>query len=77
MHIKLFLYKKVVFIQFQEGFIKVDHDYVMRTAELAKSGGCSHFSVVSSAGVNKDSMFLYGKVKVCIRLVYISLIQFI
>ncbi|XP_062405831.1 oxidoreductase HTATIP2 [Sardina pilchardus] len=46
-----------------EGFIRVDHDYVLKSAELAKAGGCSHFNLVSSKGADKTSGFLYLKVK--------------
>ncbi|XP_071121569.1 oxidoreductase HTATIP2-like [Mytilus edulis] len=45
------------------GFIKVDHDYVVNAAAMAKSVGCKHFLVVSSYGANKDSSFLYIKTK--------------
>jgi len=47
----------------KEGFIKVDHDYVVGAAKLAKEGGCKHFHLVSSNGSNKDSWFLYPKTK--------------
>ncbi len=47
----------------KEGFKKVDHDYVMNVARLAKAGGCQHFNLMSSTGANKDSSFLYPRVK--------------
>ena len=47
----------------REGFIKVDHDYVMSTGKLAKEGGCKHFNLVSAGGTNKNSFFLYPQVK--------------
>ncbi|XP_069133882.1 oxidoreductase HTATIP2-like [Argopecten irradians] len=47
----------------KEGFIKVDRDYVLKSAEIAKSTGCQHFSVVTASSANKDSMFLYVKTK--------------
>ncbi|KAH9494999.1 Oxidoreductase htatip2 [Bulinus truncatus] len=47
----------------REGFIKVDRDYVLNSAEVAKSQGCKHFSLVSSMGSNKNSWFLYPKIK--------------
>ncbi|XP_028649686.2 oxidoreductase HTATIP2 isoform X1 [Erpetoichthys calabaricus] len=47
----------------EEGFIRVDHDYVLKSAELAKAGGCSHFNLESSKGAEKTSNFLYLKVK--------------
>lgn len=46
-----------------EGFYKVDHDYIVNAAKLAKEGGTKHFSLVSSTGSNKDSYFLYPRVK--------------
>nr|XP_040017240.1 oxidoreductase HTATIP2 isoform X1 [Gasterosteus aculeatus aculeatus] len=46
-----------------EGFIRVDHDYVLKSAELAKAGGCSQFHLESSRGADKNSNFLYLKVK--------------
>ena len=51
---------------FQEGFVRVDHDYVLKSAELAKAGGCSQFHLESSKGADKGSSFLYLKVKVCV-----------
>ncbi|KAF2349542.1 NAD(P)-binding domain [Trinorchestia longiramus] len=47
----------------KEGFIKVDRDYVLGAAELLKKAGCSHFHLVTAQGSNKDSMFLYPKIK--------------
>lgn len=46
-----------------DGFVRVDHDYVMQSAKLAKAQGCKQFHVVSSQGANKNSSFLYPKVK--------------
>ncbi|XP_060916617.1 oxidoreductase HTATIP2 [Labrus mixtus] len=46
-----------------EGFIRVDHDYTVKSAELAKAGGCSQFHLQSSRGADKKSSFLYLKVK--------------
>lgn len=52
------------FSLFQDGFFRVDHDYVLKSAELAKSGGCTQFHLESSRGADKNSNFLYLKVKV-------------
>lgn len=49
----------------QEGFVRVDRDYVLKSAELAKAGGCKHFNLLSSKGADKSSNFLYLQVKVC------------
>ncbi|KAM9825799.1 oxidoreductase HTATIP2 [Syngnathus typhle] len=46
-----------------EGFVRVDHDYVLKSAELAKAGGCTQFHLESSRGADKSSNFLYLKVK--------------
>uniref|UniRef100_A0A2K6MB53 HIV-1 Tat interactive protein 2 n=1 Tax=Rhinopithecus bieti TaxID=61621 RepID=A0A2K6MB53_RHIBE len=46
-----------------EGFVRVDRDYVLKSAELAKAGGCKHFNLVSSKGADKSSNFLYLQVK--------------
>ncbi|XP_072236088.1 oxidoreductase HTATIP2 isoform X2 [Leuresthes tenuis] len=46
-----------------DGFIRVDHDYVLKSAELAKAGGCTQFHLESSRGADKNSKFLYLKVK--------------
>lgn len=46
-----------------EIFVRVDHDYVLKSAELAKSGGCTQFHLESSRGADKNSNFLYLKVK--------------
>ncbi|XP_048825651.1 oxidoreductase HTATIP2-like [Brienomyrus brachyistius] len=46
-----------------DGFVRVDHDYVLKSAELAKAGGCSHFVLESSAQADKTSAFLYTRVK--------------
>ncbi|XP_067850206.1 oxidoreductase HTATIP2 [Heptranchias perlo] len=46
-----------------EGFIRVDYDYVLKSAQLAKAGGCTHFNLESSKGANKNSSLLYPKTK--------------
>jgi oxidoreductase len=46
-----------------QGFIRVDHDYVLMSAEVAKSQSCKHFSIVSSQGADKNSSFLYPRTK--------------
>ncbi|XP_004711691.1 oxidoreductase HTATIP2 [Echinops telfairi] len=46
-----------------EGFVRVDRDYVLKSAELAKAGGCTHFNLLSSKGADKSSSFLYLQVK--------------
>jgi len=46
-----------------EGFRKVDFDYTLESARVAKKMGVKQFHLVSSAGVDKNSMFLYPQVK--------------
>lgn len=46
-----------------QGFIRVDHDYVLLSAEAAKAHSCKHFSIVSSQHANKNSSFLYPRTK--------------
>ncbi|PIK39253.1 hypothetical protein BSL78_23913 [Apostichopus japonicus] len=48
----------------KEGQWKVDHDYAVKSAELAKEGGCKQFHLVSSMGANSKSMVFYNKLKV-------------
>jgi len=51
-------------ICFQEGFKRVDHDYVLKTAELAKAGGLKHMEFMSTYGANHKSGNLYTGTKV-------------
>jgi len=53
-----------IVVWIQAGFYRVDHDYVVNSARLAKDGGCSQFHIISSIGANKDSSFLYTRTKV-------------
>ncbi|CAF1578967.1 unnamed protein product, partial [Rotaria sordida] len=46
-----------------EGFRRVDFDYVVGVARLAKQEDCKHFHLVSSQGANENSFFLYPQVK--------------
>ena len=47
----------------REGFIKVDHDYVIALAKKAFLMGARSISIVSAIGVNENSMNLYLKTK--------------
>ena len=51
------------FFESQEGFKKVDFDYVVNSAKVAQQNGCKQFHMVSSSGANKNSYFLYPKIK--------------
>ncbi|NJB85714.1 uncharacterized protein YbjT (DUF2867 family) [Lewinella marina] len=46
-----------------EAFRRVDYDYVVHTASLAQIHGANQCLVVSSAGANSESRFLYSRVK--------------
>jgi hypothetical protein len=47
----------------REAFEKVDVEYPLRIASLAKKRGIMHFIVISSMGANEKSFFYYNKVK--------------
>ena len=46
----------------KEGFIKVDHDYVVDAAKRLKEAGCKDFHLLTSRGADKDSFLLYTQV---------------
>jgi len=46
-----------------EAFKKVDYDYVVNSAVLAKESNIPHFSLVSSIGANANSSLLYPQTK--------------
>ncbi|WP_404449551.1 oxidoreductase [Sutcliffiella horikoshii] len=47
----------------QENFRKVDFDYVVEAARLAKESGVGKIAVVSAIGADENSRFFYNKVK--------------
>lgn len=47
----------------QQAFRRVDHDFVLRLAEITRDGGAVHFSVVSALGSSRTSPFFYSRVK--------------
>lgn len=47
----------------REAFRRVDHDYPLRFARLARNGGASAFALTSATGANDDSRFFYNRVK--------------
>ena len=47
----------------QEAFRKVDYDYPLKAAELAKSKGASQYLVVSAIGADPTSKVFYSRVK--------------
>ncbi len=47
----------------KEDFRKVDYDYPLRVAELAKKEGAKQFVVISAMGANPESSVFYNHVK--------------
>lgn len=47
----------------QAAFRRVDHDYVLEVARLARAQGARHFLVVSSLGASPRSRVFYSRVK--------------
>src|SRR5690242_4911677 len=43
----------------EEAFRRVDHDYTVRVAELAKAAGATRFALVSSVGAAPDASSFY------------------
>lgn len=46
-----------------EAFSKVDHDYIIKFAEVCKNNGVKKFLVVSALGADPNSKIFYNKVK--------------
>ena len=47
----------------EELFVKVDYQYPLNFANLAKEMGVKHYGLLSSTGADAKSMFLYMKTK--------------
>lgn len=47
----------------KSAFERVDLDYVVAFANLAKQAGASQFHVISASGADKTSLFFYNRVK--------------
>lgn len=47
----------------KEAFYKVDYDYVVNTAKIAKANGIKQFAVISSMGASETSGIFYNKTK--------------
>ena len=47
----------------QEAFKKVDYEYPLRVAEIAKQNGASAFLIVTALGAAKSSIIFYNRVK--------------
>ena len=46
-----------------EGFVKVDHDYVLSSARILQSNNCSDFHLLTSKGSSANSWLLYPSTK--------------
>lgn len=49
--------------KYEAMFQKVDYDYVVGAARLAKKAGITHFSVISSPSAKPKAKFIYSKIK--------------
>ena len=47
----------------KEAFYKVDHDYPLSLAAIAKAGGAKQYLIVTALGSDKNSSIFYNKVK--------------
>lgn len=47
----------------KQNFRKVDYDYPLEAAKIAKQQGCSQYLIVTSMGADPKSFFFYSKVK--------------
>lgn len=47
----------------QDAFKKVDHDFVLQFADLAKRSGAKKFLIVTALGANSNSLIFYNRVK--------------
>lgn len=47
----------------REAFHRVDHDYPLQAAKLARAAGARHFLLMSAAGARADSPVFYSQVK--------------
>ena len=47
----------------KDRFYKIDHDYVLQTAGIAKMNGIENICLISSMGANSQSMIYYNRVK--------------
>jgi uncharacterized protein YbjT (DUF2867 family) len=47
----------------KEAFHKVDYDYPMAVARLAREQGATQYAIVTAMGADVDSMFYYNRVK--------------
>lgn len=48
----------------KDGFVRVDFDYVVNSANILKDAGCKQFHLLTSKGSDPNSFFLYPATKV-------------
>ena len=48
----------------KQGFVQVDHDYVVRCARLLREAACKDFHLISASGAHSKSYFLTSQIKV-------------
>ena len=48
----------------KQGFVQVDHDYVVRCARLLREAACKDFHLISASGAHSKSYFLTSQTKV-------------
>ena len=48
----------------KQGFVQVDHDYVVRCARLLREAACKDFHLISASGAHSNSYFLTSQTKV-------------
>ena len=46
-----------------DGFVKVDYDYVVNSAQKLQENNCKDFHLLTSKGSNPNAWFLYPKTK--------------
>ena len=46
-----------------DGFVRVDHDYVLKAAQILRDSHCPEFHLLTSKGSNANSWFLYPSTK--------------
>jgi len=47
----------------KDGFVRVDYDYVVNSANILKDAGCKQFHLLTSKGSDPNSFFLYPATK--------------
>ena len=61
----------------REQFYKVDHDYVVGAATLAKKHGCAQFHLITAAGSRLNALMYSSRVKAWFPSTTTKIIQFL